>query len=413
MLMERFPTHYQDGGAPQRSDVASKTCNPDLYPDLPGIVSDLSEIDRVIAVADIHGDLALAIKYLEIPKLIQRVYVETNLTVSMWYKDEPIKRFYEWIGVRTIVVQVGDQVDRCRPYRKSCRNPDATIDDEASDLTIMFFYHDLHIAALKADCALYSLLGNHEILNVVGKMDYVSHQGLVEFHDKNKKVSDDNITKDRIAAFKRDSTEQLYKKKSTLVEFLGCARLTSIIVGGYLFMHAGILPQLINLVHKRNGADPSNPTDDDKAKIIPTINTAVQQWLLTSYNKEDKEFVDTIIEGREQSPFWPRLFGNIKRNLDIETTECKKLVSPILAALNVKGVVVGHTPQYKININSTCSSKIWRVDIASSQAFDEVMFDGVTKSSTRQKIQAGRKPQVLEIIFSKGAGIEDQFNVLS
>jgi hypothetical protein len=405
--MERFPTHYQDGGAPERLNTV-KSCNTDLYPELPSIIDDLSEIDRIIGIGDVHGDLGLAIAYLEIPKLIERVYKETENTVGLWYKDESVKRFYKWIGVKTIAVQVGDQVDRCRPYRKNCRNPDATIDDEASDLTIMFFYQDLHIIALKANCALYSLLGNHEILNVIGNMSYVSFKGLKEFPTEK-----DDITQGRVRAFNRDSTELSYKKKSTLAEFLGCGRLTSIIIGGYLFIHAGIMEPLINLVHKRNGTDSSNPSTEDKAKIIPTINTAVRQWLLTSYNKEDQKFVDTIIDGREQSPFWPRLFGNIKRNLDSETSECKKLVSPILAALDIKGIIVGHTPQYKIHINSACSNKVWRVDIASSQAFDEVMFDGVKKTSDRQKIQEGRRPQVLEIIFSKGSGIEDQFNVLS
>ena len=402
--MERFPTYYQHGGD---SAATAKTCDRSLYPELPSIVSDLTDIDRLIGIGDCHGDLDLSIMYLLIPKLIERVYKENDKTVSLWYKDEPVKRIYEWIGKKTIAVQVGDQVDRCRPYRKNCRDPDATINDEASDLTIMFFYQDLHLVALKSGCALYSLLGNHEILNVLGNMNYVSHKGLKEFSTKSS-----NIAQGRIEAFKRDSKELMYKKKSTLSEFLGCGRLTSIIVGGYLFIHAGILEPLINLVHKKNGVDPNNPTKSEKDKVIPTINAAIREWLLSSYNDEDKEFINTILEGREQSPFWPRVFGNIKRNLDMETTECKRIVAPILAALGIKGIIVGHTPQYKININSTCSNIIWRIDIASSQAFDEVMFDGVEKSSERQKIQAGRKPQVLQVIFSKGIGINDQYNIL-
>lgn len=407
--MERFPTYYQDGGAPERLNLDDKTCNPDLYPELPSIISDLSEIDRMIVISDIHGDIDLAITHMIIPKLIKRVYKESDLTVSLWYKDESIKRIYEWIGVKTIAVQVGDQVDRCRPYRTNCRNSNETINDEASDLTIMFFYMDLHIVALKANCALYSLLGNHEILNVIGNMNYVSFKGLKEFP-----TNDEDITKGRIASFSRESTKYFYKKKkSTLAEFLGCGRLTSIIVGGYLCIHAGIMEPLINLVHKKNGTSSTNPSAKDKARIVPTINTAVREWLLTSYDEKDKEFIDAIINGKDESPFWPRLFGNIKRNLDIETSDCKKIVSPILAALDIKGIIVGHTPQYKININSTCSKKIWRVDIASSQAFDAIIFDQVKTAKQRQKIQKGRKPQVLEIIFSKNPNKEDQFNILS
>ena len=45
----------------------------------------------------------------------------------------------EWIGGNTHVVQVGDQIDRCRPnswYRDIC-NDDSTYKDEGSDLKIM------------------------------------------------------------------------------------------------------------------------------------------------------------------------------------------------------------------------------------------------------------------------------------
>jgi len=393
--MEKFPTCYDNLMSGGKRD-SSYVCDTSIYPTLPDVVTDVENIDRIISVSDIHGDLNLAIKLLEIPKLIERVYKLDDLTVKMWYKNEDTQRYYKWIGTRTIVVQVGDQVDRCRPYKGNCLIPEMTIDDESSDLTIMFFYQDLHIVALKADCAVYSLLGNHEILNVLGNMDYVSYKGLKEFptnrHNK-------DIKSGRINAFKHNSTELYYKKKSTLPEFLGCGRQTSMIIDGYLFIHAGIMEKLISFVKKKS------------TEIVPTINKAVREWLLTSYLPKDQDFINTIILGKEESPFWPRIFGTIKKNKDLKSNECQTYVAPILKALSLKGIVVGHTPQLVTNINSTCSNTVWRVDVASSQAFDEVLFVGKKNANKRKKIQKGRKPQVLEIILGK-QNIKDKFNIL-
>ena len=379
-----------------------KQCDKRLFPDLPSIVTyDKDEIDRIISIGDIHGDLDLSIRYLEIPNLIQRVYEENDRTVTLWYKDEAIKRIYQWIGKKTIVVQVGDQVDRCRPHHKSCHRPDATINDEASDLTIMFFYNDLHLVAIKSGCAVYSLLGNHELLNVLGNTQYVSYKGLKEFPS-----SSLNIHEGRKDAFSLKSTQKFYRKQSSLSEFLGCSRLSSIIVNGYLFAHAGIISELIQSMSK----------DADSSNVVPTINNAIKSWLLNAYTPEEKPLITSLLSGNDMSPFWPRVFGNLPTNLNIESDNCAKFVRPVLEALQIKGIVVGHTPQLKTNISSSCSNTVWRVDVASSHAFDEVIFKDIPLKD-RQSIQKGRKPQVLEIVLSKNPlstnyNNLDSFNVL-
>ena len=47
----------------------------------------------------------------------------------------------KWIGGDTVVVQVGDQVDRCRPVDNECDHPKETVNDEASDIKILFLFH--------------------------------------------------------------------------------------------------------------------------------------------------------------------------------------------------------------------------------------------------------------------------------
>jgi hypothetical protein len=144
----------------------------------------------------------------------------------------------------------------------------------------------------------------------------------------------------------------------------------------------------------------SSTDDNITVKIVPSINMALKNWLLSSYEEKDKKFIDSLIVGHELSPFWPRIFGSIKKHLNMNSSECTKFVKPVLEALNIKGIIVGHTPQIKTNINSTCSNTVWRVDIASSKAFDEVMFIDVLDEEV-SAVQKGRKPQVLEITLSK------------
>ena len=62
-------------------------------------------------------------------------------------------------------------------------------------------------------------------------------------------------------------------------------------------------------------------------------------------------------------------------------------------------------------VGYSCSNKVWRVDVGSSQAFEKVFAQDITDQSEedKKKIKKGRKPQVLEIILDDN---EDQFNVL-
>ena len=119
------------------------------FPELPSIINyTREEIERIIAIGDIHGDLDLAIDCLTVAKVIKKVKTKNENVVELKYKDDTI-HYYEWIGVKTVVIQVGDQVDRCRPFKNECYYEDETFKDEASDIKILFFFHNLHLVALK------------------------------------------------------------------------------------------------------------------------------------------------------------------------------------------------------------------------------------------------------------------------
>ena len=76
----------------------------------------LPAAERIIAIGDLHGDLDLSIRILKLAKLIDNDF--------------------NWIGGNTIVVQIGDQLDSCRPNRiigENCNDPDGSVDSEYSN----------------------------------------------------------------------------------------------------------------------------------------------------------------------------------------------------------------------------------------------------------------------------------------
>ncbi len=208
-------------------------------------------------MGDIHGDFNVTIETLKLAKVIN---------------DD-----YEWIAEPkdTVVVQIGDQIDRCRPFLNDCLHEDTTIDDENSDVKILKFFTELHSKALKHGGAVYSLLGNHEIMNVQGKLKYVSKKGIdgfTEYKDSNnEKITFENGMEGRKYAF---------EPGNELAKFMACTRQTAIIIGSFLFVHAAIIPKLLKKYKIKNKNN------------LSKINKLIRLWLLDIL-KEQK--IDTLL----------------------------------------------------------------------------------------------------------------------
>ncbi len=101
---------------------------------------------RIVAIGDIHGDLAPLIKVLRMARLIDRKQ--------------------RWIGGDTTLVQVGDILDRG--------------DDEVA---IFELFRRLRLEAAKAGGRVITLLGNHEIMNALGDFRYVTPGGYNDFEN--------------------------------------------------------------------------------------------------------------------------------------------------------------------------------------------------------------------------------------
>lgn len=369
----------------KRKDEYSDKFNEDCkgYPPLPDA---LKARNRIIAIGDVHGDLHLTITNLIIAKVIEKTKKsddtnDSDPVLAVTYEDNSTE-YFKWIGKDTVVVQVGDQVDRCRPIGnglKCVRDKEATVDDEHSDIKIIDLFTELNKLAALEDGMVISLLGNHELMNYQGNVNYVSYKGI-----HNSDFEGENALYKPEGTFFSDGVEgRKYAFKNKINEKLACTRQSVVIVGSFIFVHGGIVPEL---ARKYN---------------VESINTAIRKMLLHKIEENDSILQDLINSPRE-SPFWSRLYGHLPTGLKRNDPRCLESLSKVIkfwgeGRSGLKGMIVGHTPQIEKGINSTCGKKIWRVDIGASKAFD--VFSKIKNS--------GRNPAVLEII-----GNGKKFNIL-
>lgn len=330
--------------------VYNTNCNNN--PNLPTI---LPPANRIIAIGDVHGDLQLVIDSLIISKVIVPIKSKIN-SVPVKIGNKTVN--YEWIGGETIVVQIGDQNDSCRPHATgSC---DYLKNDTADDIKIFKFYNDLNELASQKNGAVYSLLGNHEIMNVEGDFKYTSNANINMF-----KTYHDPITKKKLTGEAIENRTEAFYNGKEYANLLGCTRQSVLVIGEFLFVHAGITDYVLNKF----------PGRED----LPKLNEMVKQWLLQQMSSLDDKTMNDLLNSSDNSLFWTRIFGQLPPKLSYNNEECKQYLHPVLEAYGIKGMIIGHTPQ-DVGINSTCGNRLFRIDIGASKAFD-----------------SKRAPQVLEI----------------
>lgn len=315
----------------------------------------------VIAIGDLHGDYDLTIRVLKLANLIE-------------INGNDIK----WIGKDTYVVQVGDQVDNCRPNDKKCNEPSdnnlsSYSGEFAEDIRILELFTDLNTQAEKENGAVISLYGNHELMNVTGNMNYVSYKDVMKFkpdgtYEEAKKIR-----------------QESFAPGNKYAEFLACTRMPAVIIGSFIFVHAGFITTFLEEYKITSGDD------------LYKISYSLRKWLLKSI---DKHNVRNIINGRGHSLFWDRILGNIPPNMNNNDPQCIKYLKNALEIFKVDKMIIGHTPQFhqhNMGINKTCGDALWRIDFGGSYCFHQ--FDDSFKKSG--KTVELRNVQVLKIIDDK------------
>jgi hypothetical protein len=274
-------------------------------------------VERIIAIGDLHGDYEIAIKTL---KLAGVIYVDEDKRVI-------------WIGGKTYVIQTGDQIDfGGRGILK---------EDKNDDVKILKLFTDLHNQAIKVGGAVISLFGNHELMNVIGIFDFVSPEGITGF---NKFHEDGKLIR-----------KSRFQKGNRYSEFLGCTRLSMVLVGSNLFVHAGITKEFLKNISNGN---------------IEEVNSIIRRWvlnLLKNPEEIDNIFRNILPDDSESSVFWTRYLSN----LNVDGSICER-VSDSMNLIQYKNIIVGHTIQNNgINKVECGESKIIRIDVGLSQIFGQ------------------------------------------
>ncbi len=357
----------------------------------------LATVDKIFVFGDIHGDITLAYELFKLSNCVKINANPKEQNLKNTIVDPDTGDTFTWIETKhkICIVQVGDQIDRCRPDKYSCDQKEATINDEGSDIKILKLFNALDKLASNFNCRVISLLGNHELMNVAGNLNYVSYEGLKQFDDK--------INPETQQKFKSgyEARTFLFKTGNQYAKLLGCSRTATIIIGSNLFIHAGIIPKIAEYYGIKQ--DTTN---------LKVINRLIRKWLLghLTDDKIAEKYVGELVEAKTISPFWNRILGTLPKNININDQRCTKFLKKGLNLLQfdnmlINRIVVGHTPQWHDisidnkniphvdGINGTCGNTIIRVDTGSSKAFasfdSQYMATGV--------ISQNRAPQILEI----------------
>jgi len=161
---------------------------------------------RIVAVGDLHGDLAAT---------------QTALRLAGTIDEND-----RWVGGTTVLVQTGDQLDRG--------------DDE---LEILDLLEALTVQAQAAGGAVHVLNGNHELMNVKQDLRYVTLGGFLDFLPT--PVADpETVDPQTVVDAVHERLKAVRPGKAFAKRLLDRNVIT--IVGDTVFVHGGVLPHVVD-----------------------------------------------------------------------------------------------------------------------------------------------------------------------
>jgi len=257
-------------------------------------INEILTYSRIVIIGDIHGDIK---RFKEI--LIDSRVINDNLE---WIAEPP----------NTIIVQLGDQIDSLN--RSTNENWEVL-----NDYEMIYFTEHLNMIAKCKGGLCISLIGNHELMNIIGDFSYVS--------DMNKQ--EDLMRR------------KLFKPQGSIALILANRPLI-VKIGDLLFCHAKFQTHHFELL-KKYGKD------------IYYLNYIWKRYLETGKIEiADMEIFNNII------------FGNngILWNRNIENPEYE--YDKFFKELKISYMFIGHTALERITVSD---NKIFYCDTGISRAF--------------------------------------------
>ncbi|PON57140.1 Calcineurin-like phosphoesterase domain, apaH type [Trema orientale] len=282
---------------------------------------------RLIAIGDIHGDLEKARQSLRLAGLV----------------DGSDK----WVGGSTMLVQIGDVLDR-----------------GDHELKILYFIEKLRREAARAGGTIVSMNGNHEIMNVEGDFRFVTQKGVEEFSiwadwyrlgirmkslcSGLEKPEDPfeglpsgfkNVRKEYSDGF-RARIAALRPSGPISTRFLS-KNVTVAVVGGSVFVHGGLLSD-----HVVNHG-------------LEKMNQEVRDWIKGSKGRGAPA---PSYCRRADAVVWLRSFSHEAA----ERCDCETLEHVLGTIPGAKRMIMGHTIQ-RLGINGVCDDRAIRIDVGMSK----------------------------------------------
>lgn len=263
-------------------------------------------MDRVLAVGDVHGDADALRACLRLGELTDSAG--------------------NWVGGKSVLVQCGDVLDRGK-----------------EDLECLLILDELRRKARESGGYVYTLLGNHELLNVRGEMSMVVNQGFHDF-DRRLRPHQDALMQGDWSSVRRWPDHKQCRVAAMAPGGVGARLLAdyhvAVCIGQTVFCHAGLTP------------------DHLSSKSIEEYNREVRAWLLGEGEPPEG------LEGRS-SPVWTREYSH-PPGAEL-FTDANNRLRHVLEQLGMVRMVVGHTIQ-PLGINGAAGGAIWRIDTGMSTA---------------------------------------------
>jgi hypothetical protein len=286
---------------------------------------------RLVAIGDVHGDFKQTMRALELGKVMDA--------------DG------RWVGGTTVLVQVGDILDR-----------------GDNELAIMRKFASLAKQARKEGGDVLVVHGNHEIMNVLGDFRYATKGAYAEcarYAEAKRQKLVEKLGEESappLPETPEDVNPETYRGVLARRDlFLPGGEMamrmaknpTVLQVGDTVFAHAGIDMRVVEYGFQ-------------------ALNDDVAAWMAGV----KKTPPNMVLE--EKGVVWTREYGGADAGVTAEASACRRL-GEALDAVGAKRLVVGHTPQQG-GVSSGCSGRLWRSDVGVSRGI------------------YGAKPQVIEIV---------------
>ncbi|ORY65637.1 Metallo-dependent phosphatase-like protein [Leucosporidium creatinivorum] len=298
---------------------------------------------RIIGLADIHGDLPAMTSILRRMKLVDMRG--------------------EWIGGNAVIVQTGDLVDRGPAL-----------------IAITRFWDTLRPQAEKAGGGVVNLLGNHEIMNALGDWRYVTKEDIASFGGERQRRAAlstgfigqtwrHNYSITARVPFTQSFTSLPSSLTPTLPKtprgsssqlFLGDptpppASEDPFSHAAASFVHGGITPEYLSSLASEHPISKINALGS--SILYSLLDTPAPLSLPRGSTEEQREFWS------ERGPMWNREYA-----LDEDEDSICERAEKACRMLGVRRLIMGHTPHFG-GIVSRCDGKILLIDTGISRAY--------------------------------------------